>query len=424
MSSFAKLIRDEWRLLGYGCAMMFACSYGQTYFIALFSSGIRADLGLSHSEFGAVYSAATVASAALLLRTGSLIDQLDLRSFSFLAIAGLALGGLMLATASGLVMLFLAMLLLRQNGQGLMGMAGPTAMVRYLPQQRGRATAIVGIGFSVSEAILPTAVIAMLAVLSWRQSWMIWTALLVLLLPLAVILLLRGHPERHANYLATFDAGSEGASARQMPRQKQWTRDEVIRDPLFYLFLPALMAHPLLFTGFMFHQVYLVETKGWSLALWGGLYTLYALVSTVVKLFAGVLIDRYGAVRLLPFICLPFGLGLLVLASADDVLVAIGFMLLLAVNMGIHSTLSPPFFAEKYGTLHLGSIKSVTTAIMVFSSAIAPVLMGWLIDRGVSIEAQALSGASYAFIAVLLAWRAQQLAQHQEQGRQQKQARQ
>ncbi|MEE4659755.1 MAG: MFS transporter [Halieaceae bacterium] len=418
MRGFTDLIRQEWRLLAYGFAMMFACSYGQTYFIALFGGEIRADLSLSHSEFGAVYSAATLASALLLLKTGSLIDRLDLRVFSLLATGGLALGGLVLASATSLPMLFVAFLLLRQAGQGLMGMAGPTAMVRYLPEQRGKATALTAIGFSVSEAILPSAVFAMLAILSWRQSWWVWTALLVALLPPLIHILLKGHPQRHAGYLASLapDTGHGDDAATAAPRQRQWTRDEVIRDPLFYLFMPALVAQPMLFTGFMFHQVHMVEVKGWSLALWGGLYTLYALASTVVKLFAGVLVDRYGAIRLVPLICLPFGLGLLVLASANGVWVAFVFMLLLAVNVGIYGTLSSPFFAEKYGTLHLGAIKSVTTAVMVFSSAIAPVLMGWLIDAGVSIEAQALGGVIYTVLAAAMAWKAMQLTFREQAG--------
>ena len=402
MNSFLPLIRSEWRLLTFGFAMTFSSSFGQTYFIALFSGEIRADLGLSHGNFGAVYSAATLASALILLKTGELIDRMDLRRFSYLVIFGLAFGGLLLASAASLPVLFLAILVLRQSGQGLMGMAGATAMVRYLPREKGKANAITGVGYSASEAVLPSAVVALLAVLSWRESWLFWSALLVVVLPLSVHLLLRGHGERHRRYLADLDAPPTGDDTT--PRQRQWTRDEVIRDPLFYLFMPALLAQPMLFTGFMFHQIHLVEAKGWSLAIWGSLYTLYALTSSAMKLYTGVLVDRFGAIRLVPFVCLPMGLGLAILASADALWVAVTFMVLLGITVGSYATLSSPFFAEKYGTLHLGAIKSVTTAAMVFSSAIAPVLMGWLIDAGVSIEAQALGGTAYTLLAAALAW--------------------
>ena len=408
MKSFLPLIRSEWRLLSFGFAMTFASSFGQTYFIALFGGEIRSDLGLSHSEFGAVYSAATLVSALLLLKTGVLIDRMDLRRYAYLAIFCLAAGGLLLSAAHSLGLLFLAMLIMRQAGQGHVGMAGATAMVRYLPHEKGKANALAGIGFSVSEAILPSLVVALLALVGWRASWVTWSLLLAILLPLAVHYLLRGHDRRHRDYLAAMEAGEDGGGAQSLDVQRQWTRDEMLRDPLFYLFMPALLAQPMLFTGFMFHQVHLVEAKGWSLAVWGSLYTLYALTSISMKLLTGMLVDRFGAIRLVPFVCLPMGLGLAILGSADGLWVAVVFLVLLAITIGSYATLSSPFFAEKYGTLHMGAIKSVTTAAMVFSSAIAPVLMGWLIDAGISMETQAWGAVGYVLLAATLAWTASQ----------------
>jgi MFS family permease len=406
MKSFIPLVRAEWRLLLFGFVMTFGSSLGQTYFIGLFGGDIRSDLQLSHGAFGAIYSAATLASAILLLWTGSLIDRLELKHYAYMVVFGLCIGCLMIAGSVGTVTLFLSVLVLRHLGQGLMGMAGPTTLVRYIDQQKGKANALGGIGYSLSEAILPSIVVAQLALMSWRQSWVAWAIILGVTVPLATRALLRGHEVRHALYLENVSAGqAELATAKQ----RNWTRDEVVRDPLFYLFMPALLAQPMLFTGFMFHQVHLTEVKGWSLPVWGGLYVLYAVVSTFFKLWAGLLVDNYGAIRLAPLVCLPLGLGLLFLGSSSSLLVAILFMVLLAVSVGAYSTLSSPFFAEMYGTLHLGSIKSVTTAAMVFASAIAPVLMGLLIDRGVSMDTMAYGSVAYVLIASAMAWRARSL---------------
>jgi predicted MFS family arabinose efflux permease len=177
----------------------------------------------------------------------------------------------------------------------------------------------------------------------------------------------------------------------------------MVLDPVFYLCLPALLALPLLFTGFMFHQVHLVEFKGWSLTLWGTLYVLYALTTTIAKLFAGLLIDRVTATRLLPVMAMPLAVGLLLLASDNHEAVAFGFMFLLGLAVGTYSTVASPFYAERYGTLHLGSIKSLTTALMVFSSALSPVVMGWAIDAGVTIDTMAVWSAGYVVLASLLA---------------------
>ncbi len=383
--------------------MTFGSSLGQTFFISLFSADIRAELNLGHGDFGAVYSAATLASAVLLLWTGALIDRMDLRRFSYLVIVGLALGCFLIATAQGVVSLFIAILALRQLGQGLMSMAGTTTMVRYIDSHKGKANALSGIGYSVSEAVLPTLVIALLALLGWRQSWMLWGLIALVGLPLLVRWLLQGHELRHNDYLQRVDASAGKSSEDAVVTQRQWTRNEMMLDPVFYLCLPALLALPLLFTGFMFHQVHLVEFKGWSLTVWGTLYVLYAITTTIAKLFAGLLIDRVTATRLLPVMALPLAAGLMLLASSNHITVAFGFMFLLGLAVGTYSTVASPFYAERYGTLHLGSIKSLTTALMVFSSALSPVVMGWGIDAGVTMDTMALWSAAYVVLASLLA---------------------
>ena len=129
-------------------------------------SEIRMDLGLSHGTFGGIYSAATLTSAVLLLWTGSIIDRMDLRRYTYIVTVGLALACALMAGSNSIAMLFLAVLALRHFGQGLMSMAGATTMVRYLDHHRGKANAIGGIGYSVSEAILPIAVIATLSMMT------------------------------------------------------------------------------------------------------------------------------------------------------------------------------------------------------------------------------------------------------------------
>jgi len=401
MKSFLPLIRAEWPLLLFGFAMTFSSSLGQTYFIGLFSGEIRADMQLSHGRFGAIYSTATLASALLLLWTGSLIDRLDLRVYAYGVTAGLGGACVLMAASQGPALLFISVFALRHLGQGLMSMAGATSVVRYLDHARGKANALAGMGYSISEAILPSIAISLLAVFSWREAWLAWAGLLLVVVPALIHVLLKGHDLRHARY--TDSLNNSGTNAATVS-QKQWTRAEVVRDLRFYLFLPALLAQPLLFTGFMFHQVHLVEQKGWSLAAWGSLFVFYAAVNTVFKLAAGLLIDHFGAVRLVPLICLPLGAGLLLLAGSDHFAAGALFMGLMAISIGVYSTLSSPFFSEMYGTKHLGSIKSVTTASMVFATAVTPVLMGWLIDWGASMNTMALMGAGYVAAASFTAY--------------------
>lgn len=415
MKSFIPLIRQEWRLLLFGFVMMFATSPGQTYFIALFSGEIRADLSLSHGEFGAVYSIATLSSAVVLLWTGALVDRVDLHRFARYSVIGLAIACLSLAVSQNIFMLVIAIFLLRQLGQGLMYMTSTTAMVRYLEPNKGKANALSGLGYSFAEATMPSLVIFLLLVMTWRQSWVLFALVLAVVIPIALHFLLKGHGQRHQQYLMDLakdeaDEALEKDSKKKVYRRRQWTRAEVIRDPLFYLFTPGMLAQSMLFTGFMFHQIHLVEEKGWPLVVWGSLYLLYALSTIVMNLIIGVLVDRFGAVRLAPFVTIPMGIGLLILSSSDSVIVAVIFMLCMSMSSAAQGTAAAPFFAERYGSKNLGSIKSLGTFMMVMMSAISPAILGWCIDLGIRMDTLAVGAAMYVAVTSALAFYAYRLS--------------
>ena len=164
------------------------------------------------------------------------------------------------------------------------------------------------------------------------------------------------------------------------------------------------MSQPLMFTGFIFHQVRLVESKGWSLTAWASLFTVYALVSVATKFITGFWVDRTGAIRLVCWVGIPMAFGLIMLALSSSLFWGAVFLVLTGITVGFQSTVSAPFWAEMYGSKNLGSIKSLGAAIMVFCTAVSPVLFGWLIDLGISIETLAMGSSGYIFLTSSLAY--------------------
>ena len=61
-------------------------------------------------------------------------------------------------------------------------------------------------------------------------------------------------------------------------------------------------------------------------------------------------------------------------------------MSLIGVSFGMLSNIRNAMWAEVYGAKHLGSLKSFASTLMVFSTAIAPPLGGWLLDHQVSLS--------------------------------------
>ncbi|MDH3632244.1 MAG: MFS transporter [Gammaproteobacteria bacterium] len=397
-----KLIRSEWQLLLFGFLMTFWSSPGQTFLISLFSGEIRAELSLSDGEFAGIYSLATLLSAIVMIWSGSLVDRVNLKRLSIAIVLGLGIGCGMMSLSESILTLLVSLFLLRQLGQGLMFIVSSTAMVRYLDEHKGKASALASMGYAVAEAIMPSMLVALLLWVGWRQSWQVAGFLLVVFMLPAILFLLRSHEQRHREYL--MQISQQNDDRVRVYRRRQWTRAEVIRDRYFYLFAPGLMSQPLMFTGFIFHQVHLVESKGWPLIGWAALFSIYAMVSVGTKLVTGFLIDRYGAIRMIPLVALPMGVGLIVLAYSSSLFGGGVFLVLTGITVGFQSTATAPFWSEMYGNQHLGSIKSLGAAAMVFCTALSPIVIGWQIDIGTGMDTLAIAAAIYIFLTSGLAF--------------------
>jgi predicted MFS family arabinose efflux permease len=94
--------------------------------------------------------------------------------------------------------------------------------------------------------------------------------------------------------------------------------------------------------------------------------------------------------------------GCLLLAASDAFVAGMVMMLLFGIVSGGQATTTSALWAELYGTEHIGAIRSLAMAVMVFGSAVSPIIFGAVFDLGVSVEAVALASALYATLAGML----------------------
>jgi MFS family permease len=400
------------RFLGFGVLIAFFSAFGQTFFIAVFGPDIRAEFGLSHGGFGGYYAMGTAASGFCLIWAGKLIDRFDLRWVTALVCGALILACANMALVPAAWALAPALFALRLSGQGLMSHTAMTSMGRYFEAERGRAVSIAILGFPLGVAVFPTLAVWLSTMLGWRMAWAaIAAALALFLIPLA-LWLLKGHGVRHRFFLArtateTDDAEIDRPGAQDGPeittetaRRRQWTRAEVVRDPRFYLLCFAITAPSFIVTGLFFHQAHLAFAKGWTLTWMASAFVAYTVGAIGANLAFGPLIDRYGARRLLPFYLYPLVLACLTIILFDHPLAAVALTLLLGLSSGGGQTLIGAAWPEFYGVLHLGAIRALVMSMGVGASALSPVTLGWLIDRGVAMEAMALGFMVYLVLAI------------------------
>lgn len=370
-----------------GILLTFSSSFGQTFFVALFGGQIRADFGLSNGEFGGIYLLGTLGSAALMVFVGKVVDYYSPRQVGAVALLGLAAACIAMAGANSLPMLVFAIFLLRFFGQGMMSHTALTAMGRWFEATRGKAVSITNTGHQIGEAVLPVTIVLLIALLEWRQVWLIIAAVIIVIAVPALWLLL-GRDRIPQNT----------ASEKSPLPVRQWTRGEMMRDPLFWIASFGYLSPPFIGTAIFFHQVYMVEMKGWELSWFASGFSIYAIVTFIFGLITGLGVDRFSARALLPFFLFPLAGALLVLGLFDNPWSIPLVFVLLGFNGGGFSTLFGALWPEIYGVKHLGEIRSLIVALMVFASALGPGVIGWLIDYGIALETQFLAMSAYCIV--------------------------
>lgn len=390
---YFSFLRTNWLFLLAGFLLTFTSSYGQTYFISLFAGEIKTDFGLSDGQWGGIYTIGTTMSAVAMIWAGVLTDKFRVRALAIGVMLSLAAACVAMALNTSWLLLIVVIFALRLSGQGMMSQLGAVAMVRWFEANRGKALSLSSTGFAAGQAILPIVFVALFAITSWRALWLLAAAIVVLTIPLLVMLL---RQERTPQSMAqeTQIAGMYG---------RHWSRAEMLRSGLFLLMIPLIVGPAAWGTALFFQQVHLAQVKGWELVAYVALMPVYT-ASTIATTFAsGWAIDRYGVSRIVPFQMLPFAVSFAVLAFADTIFMAGLGLVIFGMGQGLQGTATSTFWAEYYGTRHIGAIKSVAAALMVFGSAIGPGVTGALIDLGIDFPDQMLPISIYYVIAAGLA---------------------
>ena len=376
------------RVVAFGFLLNLSSAFGQTHFISLFNAQLRESFSLTHGEIGALYSAATLCSAAILPWAGKLIDSADLRRYAAAVVFGLGCAAATLSFAAAAWQLALAFFCLRLFGQGLSSHTGMTATARMTQKSRGKSVSIAGLGMSVGEAIAPPIVAALLVVLHWREVWQT-AALFQFIFVLALSqLILRGIP-------CAPPSSQIGADEKN----ESWTRGQVLRDPRFWLAAPAIFAPPCVVTALFFHQYSLAEYKNADFSIWTAGVAAYSAGSVLASLAAGVLTDKFGGARLVKWMLAPLVLSVLLPVWADFPALSFAYYGLMGMSAGISVPSVNALWVEMYGRAHLGAVRAFAHSMVVLFSALGPAVYGLLLDFGVSWKSVLLLTAAWLLAA-------------------------
>ena len=381
------------KVIVFGFIFTFFSSFGQSFFLGLFNSSIRETLSITHGQFGSIYASATLLSSFLLIWVGKKIDDINIFRFALYVTLLLAFSCFFFSKISSIVFLFIAVFLMRFSGQGLMSHTATTTISRFFTKSRGKALSIGWFGLSTAEFILPVLIVYLLTLTAWQNIWLSISVLILFFLPFTSFALIKN---------LNFDSRENVKDQNFVEKEiKNWTRIEVLKDYRFYIVCLNMLAMPWIATGVFVYQSYITESKEWGEFVIAQSFMAYSVLSVITLLGSGFLIDKFTSRKLLIFMNIPLLISMLVLFYLDISISAFIFLGLIGISNGLANVLGSSTWAEIYGVKYIGSIKALTTALMVFSTAFGTALFGLLIDKGFTIEQIAVISFVYIFLSLI-----------------------
>ena len=381
------------KVIIFGFIFTFFSSFGQSFFLGLFNSSIRETLSITHGQFGSIYASATLLSSFLLIWVGKKIDDINIFRFALYVTLLLAFSCFFFSKISSIVFLFIAVFLMRFSGQGLMSHTATTTISRFFTKSRGKALSIGWFGLSTAEFILPVLIVYLLTLTEWQNIWLSISLLILFFLPFIAFALIK-----NLNFDSREDVNDKNFVEKEI---KNWTRVEVLKDYRFYIVCLNMLAMPWIATGVFVYQSYITESKEWGEFVIAQSFMAYSVLSVITLLGSGFLIDKFTSRKLLIFMNIPLLISMLVLFYLDISISAFIFLGLIGISNGLANVLGSSTWAEIYGVKYIGSIKALTTALMVFSTAFGTALFGLLIDKGFTIEQIAVISFVYIFLSLI-----------------------
>ena len=381
------------KIIIFGFIFTFFSSFGQSFFLGLFNAPIRNELVITHGQFGNIYAMATIISSVLLIWVGKKIDEYQIFYYSFFVIILLFLSSLFFSFINSIFLLAIGIFLMRFSGQGLMSHTSTTTISRFFEKSRGKALSTIWFGLSSAEFILPVFVTYFFVIYSWRNVWQGIAVIIILFLPIVIYNTIRS---------VKLESREKDQNPKINLKIKSWRRVEVIKDFRFYIVSLNMLAMPWVATGVFVYQSFITESKMWGIYTIPKAFMVYSITSIITLFFSGFLVDKFTSRKLIPLMNIPLLFAMLVLFYYEQEISAFIFLVFIGVSNGLANVLGSSTWAEIYGVKYIGSIKALTTALMVFSTAFGTALFGALIDRGYDIENIALIAGIYIIVSLVL----------------------
>lgn len=384
-----------WNILLWGIIGTLLSAPGQTTGVAAFTEPLLAALHISRFQLSLAYMIGTIASSFLLTPAGKLYDKLGSRWMGTAAcfslgmvlailsradkIAG-ALAALLPPQTAALVTMTLLFFLLRLSGQGVLTLSSRNMMMKWFNRRRGIVSGLSGVAVGYGFANTPRIFHAWIEQHGWSETWMLTAAAWILVFTPLIWIFFRDNPEDCG--LIPDGRIFEKAERKNQMIHHQFTLPEARRTFTFWTFGTALALQALAITAVTFHVESIFTESGMDGARGFAMFPNAALIGIAVSLIAGWLSDRIALRWLYKIFLLTMAgsmTGFIFLSEAWVPFITVCF----GLTGGLFGLLMTVTWPKYFGREHLGAISGLNMSMLVFGSAVGPILFSaslWLFN--------------------------------------------
>ena len=381
----------------YGWVVLFAATIGvlcsapgQTTGVSTFTDYLIESIGISRDQISTAYMFGTIGSSLILTYAGKLYDKYGARWVGMAA--ALTLGfvlvllsqtdrmikaivtpdsGLYVSVAIAVCILFFFML--RFSGQGVITMVSRNMLMKWFIARRGFVNGISSVFVSLGFSIAPLSFDLLIEGTSWRWAWLIMALGIGVVFFLFVFIFFRDNPEDCGQIPDGEKHGNKEKDVIVKPF-KQFTLKEARSGLTFWLFVLPIAIYALFITGYVFHLVSLFGEAGIDKESALSVFIPISLISVTLAFIGGWISDKIKLQYLLFLLLAGEIVALYSLANINTGFYYYAFIIGSGIPSGMYNVLLSVAWPRFYGREHLGKITGFVMAIIVFASALGPIL--------------------------------------------------
>ena len=380
-----------WYIVGTGFLTNIASAFALASTLSIFLKPLTAELGISRGVFSLLRSGEGIIGALIAPFIGTLVDRYGGRGLIAIGTAIVAVGYLMLGHVETFTQFALVRLSLVTVGDSMMGsMVVNIVIAQWFLRRRGRAFAISSMGVGFAKVCMPIVAASLIVWFGWRQTWMGFGLVTLILGVVPSLLFIRRSPEE----MGLLPDGAEEPIVSDHTRVRQnraaadattnqdleWTRGEAMRNGTFWLLVITFGIASIGVTGLNLHVYPYVTDIGHPPVVAATVMSVIASMQLFSPLAWGLLAERMDVrvAATLRFIIQAIGLGLATLTT-NLFCLYFGFFLY-GIGLGGNMVLPEVLWANYFGRRSLGKVRGLGLLISQVMAAAGPPFFGFLFD--------------------------------------------